>query len=188
MIRQHFLVIKRQFFPRWDRDNRWRVSTRSKRRVHGYCDTERRVIEIVFQFSDPDERDKILIHETCHAVADVGHGKKWQDRIEIAAKRADELGRHRLAQILRQEIADYQDGWRPVDEAYGIIREWLTCNPDLTLSQVKRSLADQYGMLVSEVGKKLRRTEKVFREAKREALEERALREAWLKETDANNG
>lgn len=101
--------------------------------------------------------------------------------MEKAAERADHLCRHRLAEMLRQEITGYEDGWRPVDEAYGIIQEWLTCNPDLMLAQVKRSLAGQYGLLVSEVCKTLRRTEKVFREAKREALEAGALKEAWLK-------
>jgi hypothetical protein len=54
--------------------------------------------------------------------------------------------------------------------------------PDLTLAQVKRSLADLHGLLVSEVGTKLKRFEKVFREAKREAQEARKLRAAWLKE------
>ncbi len=103
-MRHHFLEIKRLFFPRWDRDNHWRVSKRSKRRLHGHCDTERRVIEIVIQYSDPDKRDKLLIHEICHAVADMGHGRKWQARMEKAAQRADQLGRHRLAELLREEI------------------------------------------------------------------------------------
>lgn len=66
MIRQHFLGINRLFFPRWDRQNIWRISTRSRRKVHGRCDPERRVIEIVVQHSDPDEQDKLLIHEICH--------------------------------------------------------------------------------------------------------------------------
>jgi hypothetical protein len=44
-------------------------------------------------------------------------------------------------------------------------------------------LAQEYGLLVTEVGKTLRRFEKVFTEAKLEALEARALRAAWLKES-----
>jgi hypothetical protein len=34
-VRQHFLQIKRLFFPRWDRQDLWGVSTRSRRRVLG---------------------------------------------------------------------------------------------------------------------------------------------------------
>jgi len=181
-LRQHFREIKRQLFPRWDQHNLWRVTTRSKRKVHGHCDRDRRVIEIVIQHADPDERDRLLIHEICHAVAEGGHGKKWQDRMEKAAKRADELGRDRLAKLLREEIVGYQESWKPVDEAYGIVQEWLTCNPDLTLAQVKRSLADMHGLLVTEVGKTFRRFKKVFTEAKKDAQEARALKAAWLKE------
>lgn len=182
-MNKHFLEIKHQFFPRWDRDHRWRISTRSRRKVEGCCEPERRVIEIAVQYADQDKRDRLLIHEICHAVADGGHGNKWQDRMERAARRADDLGRDRLARLLREEIEEYQQGWKPVDEAYGIVQEWLTCNPDLTLAQVRQALADQYGLLVTEVGKTLRRFKKVFMEAKREAQEARALKAAWLKES-----
>jgi hypothetical protein len=32
-IRQHFQDIERLFFPRWDRQDLWRISTRSRRTV-----------------------------------------------------------------------------------------------------------------------------------------------------------
>jgi len=180
-MKKHFKDIKQLFFPRWDRQNLWRVSTRSKRKVLGYCDRERRVIEIVIQHADPDERDRLLIHEICHAVADGGHGKVWQKRMEKAAQRAHELGRHRLAELLRQEIVCYRTATEGVEQAYQTIQEWVTCEPDLTLSQVKRSLADQYGLLVAEVCKVMPRTEKVYREAKREAQQARILKQASAK-------
>lgn len=181
-LRHHFQEIKSQYFPRWDCQNLWRISTRSRRKVEGCCEPERRVIEIAVQYADPDKRDRLLIHEICHAVADGGHGKKWQDRMERAASRADELGRDRLAKLLREEIEGARESWKPVDEAYGIVQEWLTCNPDLTLAQVRRALAQEYGLLASEVGKKLRRFKKVFMEAKQEALEARAMKAMRLKE------
>lgn len=149
-IRQQFLHIKRQFFPRWDRHDLWRVSACSRRRVHGNCDSQRRVIEIVTQHSDPDERDKLFIHEICHAVADMGHGKKWLGRMEQAASRADTLGRHRLAKLLREEVVAYQEAVGKPEHAYNEIRDALTDNPNLSFAQIKRWLADQYGLLVSE--------------------------------------
>jgi len=175
-LHHHFQVVKRLFFPRWDRADLWRVSTRSKRKVHGRCDTERRVIEIVMQHTDPDEMDRLLIHEICHAVAAGGHRTVWQRRMEAAAKRADQLGRSRLAELLRQEIVNYQQAAEGIEEAYQTIQDWVAHEPDITLPQVKRSLADHYGLLLSEVGTKLRRTERVFRAAKREALEARAMK------------
>lgn len=181
LIQQRFREIKKLFFPRWDRAGVWRISTRSRRNVHGHCDTERRVIEIVVQHADPDERDRLLIHEICHAVAAGGHGKVWQRRMEKAARRADELGRDVLARLLRQEIVNYQEATEGVEQAYQTIQDWVSHKPDLTLAQVKRSLADQYGLLVSEVSTKFRRTEKVFLDAKREAQDARALKRAWLK-------
>ena len=183
MIRKHFLDIKHLFFPLWNRHNLWRITTRSRRKVHGRCDPVRRIIEIVVQHADPDERDKLLIHEICHAVVDGSHGKKWQDRMERAAKRADELGRDVLAKMLRQEIVNYQEFAGGREQAYQTIQDWLNAEPDLTLAQVKRSLADLTGLLVSEISTKLRRFEKVFLEAKRDAQEARAMKAAWLKES-----
>jgi predicted metal-dependent hydrolase len=181
-LRQRFLDIKHLFFPRWDRQNRWQISTKSRRNVHGHCDRDRRVIAIVIQHTDPDERDKLLIHEICHAVANGSHGKVWQRRMEEAARRADELGRDVLAKILRQEIVNYQEFAEGREQAYQTVQDWLNAEPDLTLAQVKRSLADLTGLLVSEVSTKLRRFEKVYRAAKREALEARAMKAMWVKE------
>lgn len=111
--------------------------------MQGHCDRERRVIEVVVQHTDPDKRDGLLIHEICHAVAKGSHGKAWKRRMESVARRADDLGRDGLAQWLRQEIANYQEAGEVTEEAYQIVQEWLAHKPDLTLPQVKRSLADQ---------------------------------------------
>lgn len=179
-LKQHFREIKCQFFPRWDRNERWRISPTSRRRVQGHCDRERHMIEIVVQHIDPDKRDGLLIHEICHAVANGSHSKAWQRRMETAARRADDLGRDGLAQSLRQEIASYQEAEDATGEAYQIVQEWLAHEPDLTFAQVKRSLADHYGLLVTEVGTTFRRIGKVYRAAKQDALEARAVKAAWL--------
>ena len=61
-IRKHFLEIKHQFFSRWDRDDRWRITTRSRRKAHGHCDPMRQVIEIMIQHNDPDEQEMARSH------------------------------------------------------------------------------------------------------------------------------
>ena len=181
-LQHHFREIKQLYFPHWDRDHRWRISTKSRWQVHGHCDRERLIIEIVVQHADPDKRDGLLIHEICHAVAKGNHGKAWQRRMGKAARRAADLGRDGLARWLRQEIADYQEAEDVTEEAYQTVQRWLADDPDLTLTQVKLSLADLYGFLVSEVGTTFRRIEKVYRAAKQDAVEARALKAAWSKE------
>lgn len=161
--------IKNDFFRCWDRQHVWRFSTRSRRRVHGYCDPVARTIEIVALPSDPDERDMLLIHEICHAVATGNHGVVWQRRMEKAAATADDLGRTRLALLLRKEIAAYQGAGSVVTDAYASIRAAVAATPNLTFGQLKRWLASEYGLLVSEVCTTFKRTVKVFQDAQREA-------------------
>ena len=179
-MRRHFDQIRRLFFPRWKAGATWRLSNRSRRRVHGYCDPKRRVIEVVLRPDEPDERDRLIIHEICHAVADSGHGKKWQARMELAAKRADALGRRRLAQLLREEVEGYRRAPTGPEQAYQSVRDALLFNPDLTLRLVKLKLAYDYGLLLSEVGTKyFRRLDKVYEQARRDGLEERAINQEW---------
>lgn len=175
-LRHEFQAIKSVFFPRWDRANLWRISTRSRRSVHGYCDRIRRVIEVVVVPSDPDDRDLLLIHEICHAVTSGSHGKSWQARMGRAAERADRFGRDRLAKLLREEIAAYQEAgdWRM--EAYLMVERWLETQPDLTLAQVKRAIATECGLLYWEVATKLRRLERVFFQSRRDAQDARDRR------------
>lgn len=171
-IQQRFRRIKKLFFPRFDRDNRWRAKSSSKRNVHGYCDSEHRVIEIAHNFSDdPDELDLLLIHEICHAFAS-SHGKMWQDRMQKAAQRADEIERHELAKLLRDEILAYQRSpslsvWRK--QFYGQIDDVVLECPTITLPQLISCLANDFGMLESEVCKLYPRTEAAFQKARRYA-------------------
>ena len=132
--------------------------------------------------TDPDEFDRLLIHEICHAVADAGHGKVWQARMQMAAHRAGELGRDRLAELLREEIVNYQQRGLGLAEAYDSIRDALNVETELTFTQIKRWLADQYGLLVSEVCTTFRRAERVYREARKEAQEARAIKEEWQRQ------
>jgi hypothetical protein len=104
--------------------------------------------------------------------------------MEKAAKKADNLGRNHDAQELRKEISNYQRsipfrlGSR--NDVYGMIEDWLSEDPNLTYQQIKKTVADYVGDLVSEVCKNYPRMQKVFREAKRKAQKEQELRETYL--------
>jgi hypothetical protein len=71
-----------------------------------------------------------------------------------------------------------------LEGVYNQIRDAVSECPQSTFAQIRRWLAIEYGLLLSEVSKTFRRAEKVFLKAKRDAKEERAIREAWLRLTD----
>ncbi len=180
-VRQDFDRIKRLFFPRWDRAGLWRVTTNSRRRLHGFCDQAQKRIEIVTSHDDADKHDALIIHETCHAVTGGGHGNDWQARMEKAAVRATELKRRKVARILRDEIAAYRAAPQSVEYVYQGIEDAVFINPRLTLMQIKRRIAYDHGLLASEVCRKFPRTEKVYLTTKREAEEYEAAQRKFQK-------
>lgn len=175
-MKRHFHEIKRHFFPRWDRQNVWRVRTTSTRKCQGYCDRKRKVIEVVAWHSDPDDRDHLLIHEICHAVTKGYHGRQWQRRMEKAAETADELGRTRLSKLIREEVVRRREQGEGIRLTYELVKEWVQSVPDVTLPQLEKALAEENGVTVSELRQRLKRLEKVFREAKSDVLEARRMK------------
>jgi hypothetical protein len=174
--RQHVRQTKHLFFPRWDRDGHWRIQTWSRRILDGRCDRKKRVIETakrVFEHADPDRIDLVLIHEFCHAVYG-GDGKVWQGRMKKASERAQELGRNELAKLLLAEIVAVQQSPSSSiqrKQFYEDIQNYVLDHPNCTLPQViTLFLADRYGLHKSEVRKIYPRTERVFREAKLDAV------------------
>jgi hypothetical protein len=178
-LHQHWKAILTSFFPRWRAASGWRCTTRTCRTGHGYCDVERRVIEIGVVSEDDDALDLLLIHESAHAVAPGSHGKTWQRRMALAADTARKLGRLRLAELLETEIANYRDQAEPLAVAYGEVENALLGNPDLTLAQIKRWLAQVYGLKFSEIAKVYRGLGTVYKKAQKEALELRQARPQW---------
>lgn len=143
------------------------------------------MIEIGVVSEDDDALDLLLVHEIAHAVASPGHGKVWQRRIALAAATARKLGRTRLAELLDEEIVNYQERAEPVEVAYESVQDALVVNPDLTLAQIKRWLAQTYGLLFNEVEKVFRRLDKVYTKARKEALELREARPQRAERVDA---
>lgn len=172
-LQQHWQAILAAYFPRWRAGSQWRCTTRTRRTAHGHCNRERQVIEIGFVSEDDDALDLLLVHEIAHAVTSGSHGKVWQRRIALAAVAARKLGRTRLAELLDQEIVNYQDRGEPVEVGYDEVCDALMLNPDLTLVQIKRWLAREYGLLLKEVGKVFPRLDRVYKTARKDALEMR---------------
>jgi SprT-like family protein len=166
-LNTHFARIVRDYFPRWTAGRRWRVTNTSRRTVQGYCDRERRVIELCEPDSDTDAFDRLLIHEICHAITSGFHGQPWQRRMTIAASRAEQLNRPVLADLLRQDTQGYIDGGsdglgtrRDVyQKIEGYVRD---SGGKITFNQIRDMLCDYLGWLRREFNPAYPRARKVY--------------------------
>jgi hypothetical protein len=181
-LKQEFHTIRQEFFPRWDRAKRWRI-----RRVadlngaNGQAHPDTRTIRIT-HLPEGDEGTLLLIHEIAHAVGNWGHGKKWQARIEQAAKAAEKMGRTELAGLLRKEIAGYRDPVARVTArlAYQEIADAAAEAPDATFLQVVDCLRRDYGLSRREFLSRFRRARAVFDREKRDEEERARSRAKWM--------
>jgi hypothetical protein len=181
-LRAAWLTVRRDYFPRWDRAGEWRLTLGTPGRCQGRCDDERRRVRIGARHDDPAERDALLIHEICHAVADPGHAGKWLRRMRRAAEHAEALGNRRLAEVLLAEVRDYENAPREtVAYGYQQLADWTAERPDLPYTAVRNAVAADLGMTVAEFEKRYRRARRVHAGARQDALghlEERSLAEA----------
>jgi hypothetical protein len=182
-LQPHWKAVLATFFPRWKAGAEWRCTNRGSRgQAHGHCDVERHIIEILFVSEDDDALDMLLIHEISHAVASLGHGKTWQRRLALATATARKLGRTRLAELLDAEINNYRNHGEGLPEIYAEVWDALLYNPELTIAQIKRWLAQTYGLRFSEVGKMFRGLRTVYEKGRKEGLAFRHDREeVWKK-------
>ena len=144
---------------------------------------EKRLIEILFVSEDDDDLDMLFIHEISHAVASLGHGKTWHAGLRLAAATARKLGRTRLAELLDEEIDNYRNRGEGLPHIYAEVRDALLYNPaTFTFAQIKRWLAETYGLRFGEVGKVFRGLGTVYEKGRKEGLEFRHDREEARKE------
>jgi len=99
--------VRGDYFPPWRSASKWTVRfakpPRDLTTDDSFCHAETRTIWI-----DPSDPSlKTLIHEMCHAVTPGGHGKKWQERMRLAARDAETYGDRALASALRGEVQNY---------------------------------------------------------------------------------
>ena len=91
-LREKYQYVRTTFFPQWDRKRQWKAQlSGGPFASNGSCESETKTININWE-TDPKDLVLVLIHEIAHAVARDYHGKKWQARMEKAAKRAEEIG------------------------------------------------------------------------------------------------
>lgn len=125
-----FASVRQRFFPRWDRQRRWRVRlgtlTGSPLEL-GFCDRIGNTIWAAPRLLvDPDGLETVLAHELCHATTGLGHGSAFLRRMRTTTVRARELGASRLAARLALDIERIVHG-RPLRAAdvYALARAYV---------------------------------------------------------------
>ena len=106
-LEQEYQNIRKLFFPRWDREGLWRVSSNPPEdrkgcfSLAGYCDPDNKIIHVM---TDSEGYSLTLVHEICHAVTTQSHEKKWFQRMMKANVVADQLGNNQLATEIREDV------------------------------------------------------------------------------------
>jgi len=162
-LREEWELIRRQFFPRWDRERRWQIKVVSD--LHGTmgrCCPEERTIYLACIPQGVKGR-LLLIHEIAHAVTASGHGKKWQRRMARAALRAEQLGFYELADAIRNELQNPEEPRAQL--VYNQIQDLVQARPEIQFSQLVEYLRRQYGLSRADFLRRFRKAQEVYREA-----------------------
>jgi hypothetical protein len=172
-------AIRRDFFPLWDRRGLWELHIgECPATCRGYCYRSRRVITIRQVPDDPDQRDRLLIHEICHAATRCGHRPAWLRRMEQAAARALENGRGRLRELLLEEVQVWKKKpWVPTDaKIYGELEDFTREKPELPYLVICKRVAANWDMSLAAFRRKYSRARRVHADARRDALQYQRLR------------
>ena len=166
LLTSTFETVRTRFFPRWNRDSRWKCRINRRMAGGGICCLATKTIYI-----DPrvDNLIGTLIHETCHALNPrVNHGGGWQRRMLIAASTAEQLGELALAEYLRSEVIQYRTEAeivtaRTIYSQIEQIVEESTANP--SFESIVGLLAPKYLMNRRKFLKRFRRAKQTYQSA-----------------------
>jgi hypothetical protein len=173
--------IRTTFFLGWDKGRRSQViQVDDLDGAQGRCERKIKTISVLGGI-EQDDLLALLIHEIAHAVSNDHHGKRWLQRMEDAASRADEQGLPTLAALLRQQIVGYRDGFRMTAATmYGEIENCVFSEFQVTFPQVVDFLRRDWGISRRHFLRRFRRAERVFEEAQRDVRESAEAKARWL--------
>jgi hypothetical protein len=162
-----FEFVRMTFFPKWDRQRRWKLRILPRLRSGcGKCLTERQIIVIA-----PTASHRLLpliIHEICHAAAAVHHGQRWKRRVLKAADTAAAIGLASLAEELRKDTGAYGDEMSRLTAAqvYTQIEDAvITANELPSFKRVAAWVRSEYNFTPSEFHRRFRRAAEIYRKA-----------------------
>ena len=150
-LEQEYQNIRKLFFPRWDREGLWKVSSNPPEDrkgcfgLKGYCDTDNKIIHVM---TDSEGYSLTLVHEICHAVTTQSHDKKWCRRMMKATAVANQLGNHQLAVMIKEEVDGYAKGLRfgGAAEVESRFHDAVFDAPSLDFESIVRGVASEHGI------------------------------------------
>lgn len=152
-LHRAFEAVRQRYFPRWDREQQWRVRvgfhSPELGRADGYCDGESKTIWInPTRVTSGDDLDQLLIHEICHAIAGKGHTqKRFQARLHQVAGTARKLGRDTLAENIESEVLEYEETPQVTPKTvYSEVSDVLVDLPKASFEQVVFHLAQRHAV------------------------------------------
>lgn len=174
-----FEEMRRVYFPRWARGKEWRVvvgSYTGSRYEMAFCVPEQRTIYIspAIANGDPTALSATLIHETCHAVSDLGHRAVFLRRLRTAADRARALGDSALADALAAD-ADRTGSLRPMraNDVYDLVRDYVRQVPEGAFEDMLEGVGERLGLRPAELADRYTRAGREFEAAREGATVKR---------------
>lgn len=172
-LREEAQWIKEVFFPLWKSYAEWSFRFADHRSSLGVADTKNKTIEIqryVLEL-DPMVLKKLLVHEMCHAVIGVKHGKRWRSRMNKAAQRAERVNLPELATKIRNDASCYPNP-RCEDELphcrrYAQIRQLVMIDPTRPFESIIQELSALSGESAEDFLGCYKRSRKEFDKAQR---------------------
>ena len=162
-VQRAFTVVKEAFFPRWDREQQWRVKFSLAGRFDGRCDRGTKTITYC-----RGEPHLVLAHEICHAIAGENHGAKWAARVSKVAERAYELGMESFADAISKELELYCGSpTKRTSDVYGMIEDAVLGTPGSACETVLDWVASEVGMGRHELEEAYKGCRKAYRKAAR---------------------
>ena len=153
-LEQEYQNIRKLFFPRWDREGLWKVSSNPPEdgKVSsglGYCDPDNKIIHVM---TDSEGYSITLIHEICHAVTTQSHEKKWFQRMMKANVVADQLGNDQLATEIREDVDMFATAPRlSAAEVESRFCDAVIDAPGLDFENIVQGVATQNGITSEEL-------------------------------------
>ena len=166
-----FANVKRHYFPRWVPGSTWAARAESRASYtleSGYCDRVNKAIlvaPIVVANGGPN-LVATVIHESCHAVTQGGHGQRFCIRMAKAAARARGLGERKVAEIIELEVEQYARGAAEMVRAADVYRRMgnmvAEYGDSLGYTQLCEAIAGSNGQTVEELERRFRRLRRVY--------------------------
>jgi hypothetical protein len=164
-IKGQWEMVRKEFFPRWDREKKWKCFATDAGGSDGECLKGRKIIKLA-NFTSKTLL-LLLVHEICHSVTRGGHGKEWCARMATAAKRADAIRMKSLAAQIRKEVQDIMSSpATTAADVYDRMQEVVWGCKNISFRNAVEGIGREFGMSRSEFLSKFPRLRSIYDEAK----------------------